>query len=255
MPSFHSSLPWARRGGGRLTRGERFALTRGAVAATLRYDAGRVLRGLGIGSVRQIEIALGEIPLPDSPMARAAEALCVAASSPALVGHCRRTYLWGALLGRRDGVGHDAELLYVASLLHDLGLTPRHAPGPGIECFALAGAEAAESFLREQGWPPDRAAAVAEAIARHLDPVVGLEAGPEAHLLRQGAGLDVVGLRLPEIAAPTRAAVLARHPRLGLAAELAAVMSAEARRHPSCRLAALARLGFVGRIRRAPFAD
>lgn len=43
----------------------------------------------------------------------------------------------------------------------------------------------------------------------------GLEHGPEAYLLRAGSGLDVIGARYRQVAAEARAAVLARHPRLG----------------------------------------
>jgi hypothetical protein len=255
MPSFHASLAWGRSHGGALTRGERFRFTRDTVLATLAFETRRGLARLGIGDLRQIEIALSEIPLPDSPVARAAAALSAEVSSPALLAHNHRTYLWAALLGRRDGVQHDSELLFVSSLLHDLGLTAAHRPGPGVACFALAGAEAAERFLLAQGWPAPRAATAAEAIVRHLDPVVALAAGAEAHLLRQGAGLDVVGLRVSEIARSTREAVLSRHPRQGLRHELASTLAGEAQERPASRMAALCRLGFVGRVRRAPFPD
>lgn len=255
MTPFQASLSWGRLRGGALTRSERFAFTRDTILATLRFELRRGLTRLGIGDRRQIELALDEIPLPDSPVARAAAEVCAVASSPALLAHCHRTYLWAVLLGRRDGIGHDAELLYVASLLHDLGLTAAHGPGPGVACFALAGAEVAERFLAAHGWSADRATSAAEAIVRHLDPVVGPEAGAEAHLLRQGAGLDVVGLRFHEIARPTRDAVLTRHPRQDLSRELATTMTTEARERPASRMAALCRLGFVGRIRTAPFSD
>lgn len=252
---FQSSLAWGRSRGGALSRSERFVFARDTVMATLGFELRRGLSRLGIGDRRQIELALSEIPLPDTPTARAVVDLCAEASSPALLAHCHRTYLWAALLGHRDGVRHDAELLYVASLLHDLGLTAAHGPGPGVACFAVAGAEAAERFLLARGESGGRAASLAEAIVRHLDPVVGLEAGAEAHLLRQGAGLDVVGLRFHEIARPTREAVLTRHPWQGLTAELAATMTNEARERPASRMATLCRLGFVGRIRSAPFSD
>src|SRR6185295_1096421 len=130
MPETHTTigaLAWARRTGGRLSAGDRLAFALGAI---------RELR-------RQVEMALGEIALPETPAARAAAELCRGASSPALAGHCERTYLWGALLGARDGIAFDSELLYVACLLHDLGLTGRFAPQGTTACFALAGAEAA----------------------------------------------------------------------------------------------------------------
>ena len=249
------ALAWARRNGGSLSAGERFTYARATIARTLRSEAGRALRRLGFAGPKQIALALAEIPLPATPIANAAAALCTEQSTPALANHCHRTYLWGALLAARDGVRYDAELFYVASLLHDLGLTERFAPQGTVACFALSGAEAAERFARREGWTTLRAETLAEAICRHLNPNVGIDEGAEAHLLRQGSGLDVVGLRFGEIAAATRAEVLGRHPRIGLSKELAATLTRDAGLHPHTRLAGLCRLGFAGRVRNAPFSD
>ncbi|MEP7009908.1 MAG: HD domain-containing protein [Acidobacteriota bacterium] len=249
------ALAWARRNGGRLSAGERFAYARATIGRTLRSETERALRRLGFAGPKQIALALGEIPLPGTPIAVAAAALCTEHSTPALADHCHRTYLWGALLAARDGVRYDAELFYVASLLHDLGLTERFAPQGQVACFALSGAEAAERFARREGWTTLRAEILAEAICLHLNPTVSREEGPEAHLLRQGSGLDVVGLRFGEVAAATRAEVLERHPRLGLSKELAATLLCDAGLHSHTRLAGLCRLGFAGRVRSAPFSE
>jgi hypothetical protein len=249
------SLAWARRTGGRLSAVERFAVARSAVAELLKEEGSRALRRLGLGTRHQIDLALAEIPLPASPASRAAEDLCAEVSSPALAGHCHRTYLWGSLLAARDGISFETELLHAASLLHDLGLTDRFRPRGEVHCFALAGAEEAECFGLRQGWPSPRAEALAEAICRHLNPRVDAASGAEAHLVRQGSGLDVAGLRLGEIAPATRAAVLERHPRLGFKAELGRLFEAEVEARPRSRIAALHKLGFGRRIVAAPFAD
>lgn len=248
------SLAWARRTGGLLSPLERLAFARGAIGQTLAYEGGRLLHRLGLGTRRQVALALAEIAFPATPDARAAAALCEEVSSAALSNHCHRTYLWGSLLAARDGLSFDAELFYVASLLHDLGLTERFGPRGSVACFALAGAEGAEGFAHRLGWPPPRAEQLAEAICRHLNPRVEVEEGAEAHLLRQGSGLDVAGLRLGEIAARTRAEVLERHPRLGLKVELADTLVEDARLRPNTRLATLCGLGFARRVRRSPFA-
>ncbi len=254
-PDRIGTLTWARRSGGRLSAWERFAYARATIARTLRSETGRVVRRLGFAGPKQVSLALAEIPLPRTATAAAAGALCTESSTPALANHCHRTYLWGALLAARDGIAFDAELFYVASLLHDLGITERFAPHGEVACFAFSGAEAAERFARNAGWTPLRAHTLAEAICLHLNPIVALKEGPEAHLLRQGSGLDVVGLRFSEIAAESRAEVLARHPRLGLSNELAATLDRDARQHPGTRMAGLCRLGFAHRVRTAPFPD
>src|SRR4051794_6973711 len=61
------------------------------------------------------------LPAP-SPATTAAREVVVRYSSAALVNHCDRSYLWSASLGQLKGIPYDAELLYVAAMLHDLGL-------------------------------------------------------------------------------------------------------------------------------------
>src|ERR1700722_20755206 len=59
---------------------------------------------------------------PDSPLAREAEERVRELSGPALYGHCARTWAFAELFSQRDRVKHDAELLYLACMLHDLAL-------------------------------------------------------------------------------------------------------------------------------------
>ncbi|MZD04934.1 HD domain-containing protein, partial [Streptomyces sp. SID5785] len=66
------------------------------------------------------------VRIPDSALAREATELVRDAASPLLYDHSRRVFLFGALRGREQGIGHDAELLYVGALFHDLGLTEGH---------------------------------------------------------------------------------------------------------------------------------
>ena len=50
-------------------------------------------------------------PLPDSAIAREAEGLLRVSSSPSLVNHCLRSYLWAVGLAGVDGLVYDSELL------------------------------------------------------------------------------------------------------------------------------------------------
>ena len=72
-------------------------------------------------------------------------------SPPFLFNHSMRTYLFGALLGK--DLAFDHELLFLACILHDLGLTDRYA---GEKPFEIEGAEAARKFLGPNPWPPGR---------------------------------------------------------------------------------------------------
>lgn len=62
--------------------------------------------------------------VPDSAAATSAREVARAFHSPALLNHCLRAHLWAAEYGRARGIAFDAELLYVAATLHDIGLVP-----------------------------------------------------------------------------------------------------------------------------------
>jgi HD domain len=243
------TLAWAERTGGRLSRGDRLHLLGQAVALQALVMASRLKRRSG----RKAPAAdLDAIRIPDSPMVRDAEELCREVSPPHLFQHCQRTYLWGSLLGRQGGIRHDEELLYVASLLHDLGATSRY-PGEGLHCFGVVSALAARDLVRAREWKEARARATAEAISLHLNVRVGLEHGPEAHLLSAAAALDVTGLRVWELDRRTIGAVLARHPRLDFAREMDTFTQLEMVARPDGRIRFLYRYLLFGQLmRRCP---
>ena len=195
--------------------------------------------------------ALDEIKPPETPLARAAERACNDSSPSWLVNHVLRTWMWSALLARRDGVGHDADLLYAAAILHDLGLTDRFRPEHG-GCFAIAGARGAFGLAREAGADNAAASRIGEAIALHLDVAVAVERGAEAHLLQRAAAADVIGTGLRGLSRPLRDRVNARHPRDGFVPALTETMRKEAAVSPDTRMGFYCRrLGFLDRIQRA----
>jgi hypothetical protein len=254
MSATIGSREWARRTGGRLSRADRFAMIRQGVALQLSLLAGRLGRALGKGAAR-LDLDLSAVRIPDSSAARASEALCREASSPALANHCDRAYLWGALLAQAGRIRYDEELLYVACQLHDLGLTDRFfGVHPGVHCFAVEGALAAEEWATAQGWEEDRRGRLAEALTLHLNVRVALAQGPEAHLLHESTSLDVTGLRAREIARGLRRQVVDRHPRLAFKREIDALAQAQRRARPGCRIDFLYRvLGFGTLVAHAPF--
>ena len=244
------TLTWGAHTAGRMGTADRIAMTVQAVRVIL---AARLARRDGRPTLDVN--ALRDVTIPASAMARRAEALCIQHSTPWLVQHCIRSYYWGALLALRDDVRYDSELFYVASLLHDLGLTAAAAPAPG-NCFAISGAEAAFDALRDAEWPADRSRRVAEAIAMHLNAHVGVADGVEAYLLRAGSGLDVAGMRHRELGEELRRAVVDRHPRHDFTAQMTRTVRQQAERCPRTRIAYLyAHADFVNRIHRAPFDD
>jgi hypothetical protein len=186
-------------------------------------------------------------PLPTGVAARKALAWSAESSPPWLHAHVLRTYCWGQLLGEAAGLQPDAELLFVACALHDLGLTELYAPEPG-ECFAFAGARHARKLLVADGVPQVWAERVADAIALHLDVHVALTQGVEAKLLSNGAALDVLGVGGRGVAPDTRRAVLRAYSREGFGPKLAEAVLAAARNAPGSREAFYCERGnFAGR--------
>ena len=63
------------------------------------------------------------VRIPDSKMAREVTQLVRDTESDLLFYHSTRVYFWGALMGKRNGLMFDPELLYTEAMFHDIGLT------------------------------------------------------------------------------------------------------------------------------------
>lgn len=87
---------------------------------------------------------VADIQIPDSSLAKAAAEILREYGNDLLWNHSHRVYLFGALMGKRDKVKYDSELLYISALFHDLGLT-KHYSSPDKR-FEVDGANAARNF-------------------------------------------------------------------------------------------------------------
>jgi hypothetical protein len=245
------TLAWSRKTGGRLGFFDRMELMRQAMRL-------RAIRRKQQGLVHAaFPLDQRDLVAPDSPAAKRALAVAESLSEPYLLNHCYRTFFWGSLLARADNVRFDAELLFVASILHDLGLTVAHAHGAaGEKCFAVTGARCAREAMTPVQWNSRRLDALEEAITLHLNLIVPVDRhGTEASLLHAGAGLDVVGARLPEIRGPAVDAVLHQHPRLDYKVRFQGVVDNQCSIRPNSRIAFLSKNGFSRLLEAAPFAS
>jgi hypothetical protein len=216
--------------------------------------ASRARLGLNDRALARIDVAA--IRMPDSKAAIHAEELMKSLSAPWLVNHCMRTWLWGVMFAQAGNIRFDEELYFVASVLHDLGLTDEQKCGDGCTaCFAVQGARMAEQFAGRQGWSAERQHRLSDAIVLHMNARVSIAHGAEAHLLHQGAALDVVGARMAEIGQPARQTVLEKYPRLGFKKTMSTALKEQAILRPSSRAAFFGKFGFHGMIRDAGWTD
>ncbi|WP_342051406.1 MULTISPECIES: HD domain-containing protein [unclassified Cupriavidus] len=151
------------------------------------------------------------IDIPDSALAKAANQLIRDTESEMLFAHSVRVYLWGAMIGSRRALSFDSEMLYIAAMFHDVGLTARYRDSQLR--FEVDGAHAARDFLRSQGIPEADVERVWLAIALHTTPGIPEHLHPEIALLQAGAGMDVAGRGYDDFTEAQRNAVVSAYPR------------------------------------------
>ncbi|WP_225802727.1 HD domain-containing protein [Streptomyces sp. NK15101] len=171
--------------------------------------------------------------LPATELAVAALRYAEKLTEPYVFRHSVRGYLFGRALATQRGLRPDAdyndELVFVASVLHDIGLSHE---GNGDQRFEVDGADLAARFLRERGLPEDDVAIVWDAIALHTSDQIAARKGPEVALCQAGIAVDILGqgrTELPEGFADRLHTAL---PRENLAYALTDAIVAQARSNP-----------------------
>ncbi len=129
--------------------------------------------------------------LPDTAVAHAAIQLAQSTESAAVFNHSVRSYLFGELLAAHDGIrpgtDYDPEALFLACVLHDLGVG---TAAPGKARFEVEGADLAAALLTEHGRDRATVDAVWEAIALHTSFGIVERRGPLCYLVNGGVGMD-----------------------------------------------------------------
>jgi HD domain len=246
------SIEWTERTGGVLTARECLTLAPPLLRGELSILAGRVAMALRLHSGRRGSIDPASLAPPDSALARDADVAAQDLLTPALRNHSSRSYRWGAAIAALQGITFDRELLYLAAMFHDTGIP---SPVPHVD-FTVRSAAVAREFTDRHHLPADDRELVANAIAMHSTPGVGLECGAEAYLLSAGASVDVFGLRSNEIPDGVRQSVIQEYPRLGFKREFVGLIRAEAKQVPRGRGWYLHRFALSDlSIRLAPFRD
>jgi hypothetical protein len=155
--------------------------------------------------------SIAGVSIPDSKLVREVTQLIKDTETPLLFHHSSRVYLFGALAGLRKHLRFDPELLYVAAMFHDIGLTSAYSSTS--ERFELDGANAAREFLLKYQLPREAVEVVWDAIALHTTPGIPGHKRPEVALVTAGVEMDVLGLGFAEFGDEQREQIVAAHPR------------------------------------------
>ncbi len=172
---------------------------------------------------------LAEIEVVDTPLVKEAVELARTYSAPYLFNHVMRSWLFGVLAAEKAGAKVDPELMALAAVLHDLGLTEQFARA---DRFEVDGANAARSFLSGRGIGARDVQLVWDAIALHTTFSIAAHKEPEVALCCAGITIDIAGYGLEQIEPQRTAAILAAYPRLAVKEQLKDTLCAIARSKP-----------------------
>ncbi len=172
------------------------------------------------------------VVIPDSALCLAATDYARRVSPPSLFNHVMRTFAFGAVAGDAGGLVFDRELLYIGSVLHDIGLTDS---APHRARFEIDGADAAREFLSREGMRDADIDLVWEAIALHSTFGLPQRKRPEIALVQVGAAIDI-GFAPVALVGGALPAILEAWPRLHLKRELIELVERTYDRNPAVAL-------------------
>jgi hypothetical protein len=161
---------------------------------------------------------LAGVTVPDSPLVSRAIGYARGNCAPYLFNHVMRSWLFAVCLAEQRQAAHDAEVLAVATLLHDLGL---EAAFDGPLRFEVEGANAARAFARGEGVDDRRAQLIWDGVALNSTPSIGLHKEAEVALCTAGIGLDWGGWGYEALGEARVAEIVDAFPRLGMKRQFA----------------------------------
>jgi len=154
---------------------------------------------------------LAGVRVPDSPVISLAVEYAREHSEPYLFNHVMRSWLFAETLAQLNRVEHDAEVLAIATLLHDLGLSPEF---DGPLRFEVQTANAARSFAQRAGLDARRAQLIWDGAALNSTPSIALYKESEVRLCTLGIGLDWGGFGYESLTRDQIGAIVDAFPRL-----------------------------------------
>lgn len=192
-----------------------------------------------------------DFSVPDTLAARGALAIAQEYHSPAILHHVTRSWLWAEAFAVVDGIDDiDHELLYVAAILHDIGLVP--AFDSTTLAYEHAGGHVGAVLAAGAGWDAVRRRRMLDVIVKHNWPSVDRALDAEGYLLEIATGLDISGARPDALPEEFLREVLTAYPRGELAAEFGDAVVDQAARKPSTAARRLVDHHVVDKLRGNP---
>jgi hypothetical protein len=154
---------------------------------------------------------LAGVAVPDTPLVSRAIAYAREHCEPYLFNHVMRSWLFAVLVADLRKTKHDAEVLAVATVLHDLGLAKAF---DGPLRFEVEGANAARTFARNEGVDDRRAQLIWDGVALNSTVSIALYKETEVALSTAGIGLDWGGFGYEMVTEGQVATIVDAFPRL-----------------------------------------
>ena len=151
------------------------------------------------------------VSVPDTPLISRAIEYAREHSEPYLFNHVMRSWLFAVILAQLSESAHDAEVLAVTTILHDLGLAKAF---DGPLRFEVEGANAARAFARTEGIDDRRCQLIWDGVALNSTPSISLYKETEVALCTAGIGLDWGGWGYDKLTEAQVAAIVDVFPRL-----------------------------------------
>ena len=169
------------------------------------------------------------VEVPDTELIDRATEYARQKCEPYLFNHVMRSWLFAVRLAQLKGIPHDAEVMAVGTLLHDVTLNENYS---GPRRFEVEAADLVRSFVAEAGMDDRRAWLVWDCVALNSTPSIGLYKQPEVALCTSGIGLDVVGFEFDQLPPREIAAIVGEYPRLALKERFVRCFTHFAATHP-----------------------
>ena len=169
------------------------------------------------------------VTVPDTPLVARSMEEARALSEPYLFNHAVRSWLFAVQLTELQGASYDEEVVAVASLLHDVGLTREYQ---GKRRFEVERADAARALAKAGGVDDRRAQLIWYCVALNATLSISPYAEVEVGICTAGAGADFAGLLYERIPKAGAARILAAFPRLQMKRQLKECLCGVARARP-----------------------